>query len=265
MQRLFCFASVLVLIFAGYVHAQDVAVFYDAAVENGNGLAVPNPLQLAEMIVEELEDKKLTAEIVDSDGLADYMKANPKGIYIITQGNTPGTIFKKEGKDDLVYTWLRGGGIGGFIGDYAFYYYWDKGARVTATGAGQQSVFGVTVTNGTVSQVSPTDLGKEYIPSLKKWTSNRASGLAVLKANDFEYESYADDGTNADPIAYRTDDMDGWFINFHTSCCGTTIPPNAQIATEYAELISNRFATSQAVDPSGKVSVVWGKLKKSLQ
>ena len=84
-------------------------------------------LQLAEMMVEELEAKKLTAEIVDSDELAEYMEANPQGIYIITQGNTPGTIFKKEGKKDLVYTWLRGGGIGGFIGDYAFYYYWDKG------------------------------------------------------------------------------------------------------------------------------------------
>ena len=209
MQRLFCFASILVLIFAGYVHAQDVAVVYDEAIENGGGLAVPNPSQLAEMIVEELESKKLTAEIVDADALVDYMNANPKGIYIITQGNTPGTIFQNKGKDDLVYTWLRGGGIGGFIGDYAFYYYWEKGARVTAAGAGQRNVFGATVTNGTVSQVSPTDLGKEYMPSLKKWTSNRASGLAVLKANDFEYESYADDGSNADPIAYRSDDMDG--------------------------------------------------------
>ena len=265
MQKLFCYASVLVLIFAGYVHAQDVAVVYDAAIENGGGLAVPNPSQLAEMIVEELESKKLTAEIVDADELVKYMNANPKGIYIITQGNTPGTIFQNKGKDDLIYTWLREGGIGGFIGDYAFYYYWHKGARVTATGAGQRSVFGATVTNGTVSAVSPTDLGKEYMPSLKKWTSNRASGLAVLEANDFEYESYADDGSNADPIAYRTDDMDGWFINFHTSCCGTTIPPNDQIATEYAELISNRFATAQAVDPSGKMSVVWGKIKKSLQ
>ena len=261
MKRLFCFASVLVLICTNYASGQDVAVFYDAAVENGGGLAVPNPKQLAEMMVEELEAKKLTAEIVDSDGLAEYMKANPQGIYIITQGNTPGTIFKNQGKKDLVHSWLREGGIGGFIGDYAFYYYWDKGARVTAAGAGQQSVFGATVTNGTVSAVSPTDLGKEYIPSLKKWNSNRASGLAVLKQNDFEYESYADDGVNADPIAYRTKDMEGWFINFHTSCCGTAIPPNDQLATEYAELISNRFATAKAVEPSGKISVVWGRLK----
>ena len=263
MKKLFSLAWILTLTFTGYAFGQDVAVFYDEDVENGGGLAVPSPNLLAEMIVEELEAKKLTAEIVDSDGLAEYMKANPEGIYIITQGNTPGTIFKKEGKKDLVYSWLRDGGIGGFIGDYAFYYYWDKGVRVTAAGAGQQSVFGATVTNGTVTAVTPTDLGKKYIPSLKKWNSNRPSSLAVLKQNDFNYESYADDGVNADPIAYQTEDMKGWFINFHTSCCGTAIPPNDQIATEYAELISNRFATAKVVDPTGKISIVWGRLKSS--
>ena len=78
MKKLFCFACALVLICTSYALGQDVAVFYDAAVENGGGLAVPNPDQLAEMMVEELEAKKLTAEIVDSDGLAEYMKANPK-------------------------------------------------------------------------------------------------------------------------------------------------------------------------------------------
>lgn len=51
--------------------------------------------------------------------------------------------------------------------------------------------------------------------------------------------------------------MEGWFINFHTSCCGTAIPGNEQVAIEYAELIANRFASeAQAVDPIGKVSVV---------
>jgi hypothetical protein len=42
----------------GYTFAQDVAVFYDETVENGGGLAVPNPKQLAEMIVDELDAKK---------------------------------------------------------------------------------------------------------------------------------------------------------------------------------------------------------------
>ena len=253
--------TAICLLIVSNTFAQDVAVFYDAAVEGGRGLAVNNPAQLADMMVKELKARKLTADVVDSDGLAKYMKANPKGIYIITQGNTPGTIFKNQGKKDLVYSWLREGGIGGFIGDYAFYYYWDKGARVTAAGAGQRSVFGVTLTNGTVTQVAPTDLGKKYIPSLKKWASNRPSSLDVLKQNNFEFESYADDGTNADPIAYRTKDMKGWFINFHTSCCGTAIPPNDQMAKEYAELIINRFAEVKSVHPTGKISTVWGQLK----
>ena len=261
MRFLVFLITAICLLIVSNIFAQDVAVFYDAAVEGGRGLAVNNPAQLADMMVKELKARKLTADVVDSDGLAKYMKANPKGIYIITQGNTPGTIFKNQGKKDLVYSWLREGGIGGFIGDYAFYYYWDKGARVTAAGAGQRSVFGVTLTNGTVTQVAPTDLGKKYIPSLKKWASNRPSSLGVLKQNNFEFESYADDGTNADPIAYRTKDMKGWFINFHTSCCGTAIPPNDQMAKEYAELIINRFAEVKSVHPTGKISTVWGQLK----
>ncbi|MDP6595280.1 MAG: hypothetical protein QGI86_05205 [Candidatus Poribacteria bacterium] len=117
------------------------------------------------------------------------------------------------------------------------------------------------MTNGTVTQVAPTDLGKKYIASLKKWTSNRPAGLAVLKQNNFEFESYADDGTNADPIAYRAKDMKGVAINFHTSCCGASIPPNDQIAKEYAQLIGNRFAEVKPVDTMNKVSVVWGELK----
>lgn len=267
MKKILCFITIITVTIVGYSFGQDVAVVYDAKMENGGGLGIAGGQAgaqgLADMIVEKLADKKVNAEIVDSDGLLKYMEANPKGIYILTQGNTPETIFQNRGKDDPVYDWLREGGIGGFIGDYPFYYYWDFGAnqRVTAAGAGQQKVFGVTVTNGTVTQASPTDLGKKYIPSLKKWTSNRPAGLNVLNNNDFEYESYADDGTNADPIAYRTKDMEGWFINFHTSCCGTQIPGNEQVATEYAELISNRFAVDLPVEPKEKLSVVWGELK----
>ena len=86
---------------------------YDKAVEGGRGLAVNNPSQLAEMLVKELKSQKRTVEIVDSDGLAKYMNANPEGIYIITQGNTPGSIFKKEGKRILSIPALREGGLVG--------------------------------------------------------------------------------------------------------------------------------------------------------
>ncbi len=268
MKKLFCIISFIALSFASASFAQDVAVVYDAKMENGDGLGIEGGAAgakgLADMIVEKLNDEKLNAEIVDADGLVEYMEANQNGIFILTQGNTPDTIFQNKGKDDLIYSWLRDGGIGGSIGDYPLYYYWDFDAnnRVTVEGAGQQKIFGFTVTNANTAAVAPTDLGEEYMPSLGKWTSNRPVGLNVLKNNNFEFESYADNGNDADPIAYRTNDMEGWFINFHTSCCGTVIPGNEQVATEYAELIANRFAPeAQAVDPTGKVSVVWGKLK----
>ena len=268
MKRLFCFVLIITITLVSYAFGQDIAVVYDINLENGAGLGIPGgqpgAQQLADLIVEKLENKKLTAEIVDSDGVVEYMNANQKGIIVLTQGNVPDTIFQNKGKDDLIYSWLREGGIAAMVGDYPFYYFWDfdLNNRVTNAGAGQQSVFGVTVTNANTINASPTDLGKQYIPSLEKWTSNRPAGIAVLEQNDFEFESYADNGTDADPIAYRTEDMKGWFINFHTSCCGTVIPASEQVATEFAELISNRFAPeSQSVDPTGKVSIVWGQLK----
>ncbi len=261
MKRFSISIMIFCLFLVSDVFAQDVAIMYDAALPT---LGIANGPAFADLLVQELEDKGLDAEIVDSDGLLAYMEANPTGIMLVCQGIMPGTIFQSEGKDDPIYSWLREGGIGGFAGDYPFYY-WDAVANAPAAG-GQASVFGRTVTNGTVSNVSPTELGEEYIPSLQdEWTSNRPVGLAALTAGNFEFESYADDGTNADPIAYRTDDMDGWFINFHTSCCGTTVPMNEQMATEYAELISNRFAgeLTKAVKPADKMSTLWGKLKSN--
>lgn len=266
MKKFICLIAIITFTLVSYASAQDVAVVYDAALENGNvlGTAGLKGKDLADLIINELSDNKLNGEIVDADGLIEYMNANPTGIYILTQGNTPDTIFQNKGEDDPVYSWLREGGIGGFIGDYPFYYYWNFGtkSRVAAETAGQQKIFGVTVTNANTATVSPTDLGKQYIPSLKNGTTNRPVGISVLEQNNFEFESYADDGANADPVAYRTEDMKGWFINFHTSCCGTAIPPFEQIAASYAELIANRFAPElQTVEPTGKVSVVWGQLK----
>lgn len=259
MKKLLFSLAVFCLFLANWVSAQDVAIMFDPALpvvglNDGPGFA--------NLLVEELGKEGLDAEIVDSDALADYMEANPTGIMLVSQGIMPASIFENLGEDDLIYSWLREGGIGGFVGDYPFYY-WEAIANVAA-GGGQQKIFGVTVTNGNVAVVSPTELGEEFIPSLAdEWTTNRPAGIAILESNGFEYESYADDGSNADPIAYRSDDMDGWFINFHTSCCGTNVPANAQMAKEYAELISNRFASelTRAVKPSGKMSTLWGRLK----
>jgi hypothetical protein len=263
MNRLNLLIIAVCLISVSNVFAQDVAIFYDA---NLPTLGVNNAPGFANLLVEELGKKNIEAEIVDSDGLLAYMEANKTGIMLISQGIFPGTIFQSEGKDDPIHSWLRGGGIGGFVGDYPFYY-WDNTNNKPA-GGGQQSVFGTTVTNSNTALVEPTELGQKYIPSLQKeWTSNRPVGLAALENGGFEFESYADDGSNADPIAYRTEDMEGWFINFHTSCCGTAVPASDQMAKEYAELIFNRFINQDdlQVAPAGKIGALWGQLKSEVQ
>lgn len=259
MKGVLFLTTILCLFLVSSIFAQDVAIMFDPAIQT---LSVNDAAGFAQLLVGELRGKGLSAEVVDSLGLVEYMEANPTGIMLVCQGVMPGTIFQSQGEDDLIYSWLRGGGIGGFVGDYPFYY-WDNTNNAPG-GGGQQSVFGTTVTNGSTANVSPTELGEQYIPSLQdEWTTNRPVGIGTLQAGGFEFESYADDGINADPIAYRTADMEGWFINFHTSCCGTVVPGNDQMATEYAELINNRFAEDldRAVKPGGKISTLWGRLK----
>ncbi len=99
MKHPFVLTIVFCMLLVNITFAQDVAIFYDASVEV---LGVNNAAGFADLLVKELEGKKITTEIVDSDGLAEYMEANQKGIYLITQGQTPGTIFTNQGKKDLV-------------------------------------------------------------------------------------------------------------------------------------------------------------------
>ena len=100
MKKLFCIISFIALSFASASFAQDVAVVYDAKMENGGGLGIAGGAAgakgLADMIVEKLNDEKLNAEIVDADGLVEYMEANQNGIFILTQGNTPDTIIPEQ-------------------------------------------------------------------------------------------------------------------------------------------------------------------------
>ena len=84
MKRLFCLVSIIAIVFVGYAFGQDIAVVYDINLENGAGLGIPGgqpgAQQLADLIVGKLEDKKLTAEIVDGDGVVEYMNANPQKV-----------------------------------------------------------------------------------------------------------------------------------------------------------------------------------------
>ena len=58
MRFLVFLITAICLLIVSNTFAQDVAVFYDAAVEGGRGLAVNNPAQLADMMVKELKELK---------------------------------------------------------------------------------------------------------------------------------------------------------------------------------------------------------------
>jgi hypothetical protein len=207
-----------------------------------------------------LKAKNIDCSIVDTEALVTYMEANREGIVIMTSGIAPGEIFKNQGDKDLVNEWLFGGGIMFWTGDWPFYY-WDAPANLAAA-AGEASVFGVTMTQGTGppgQMMTPTNIGKELIPSIEEHPSSRAVSLAILETNGFEYESYADNGSNADPIAFQARDMEGWFVNMHTWPEDETLE---HVGLEMAELVENRFLVDRAVESTGKLAATWGSVKE---
>ena len=206
-----------------------------------------------------LAAENIEGKIANAQELVTYMEANAEGIVIMTTGIAPGEIFQNKGDQDLVHTWLFDGGVMLWTGDWPFYY-WDVPANCPAA-AGEVSVFGVTVTqsaDGTA--MVPTDIGMELIPSIEEHLSSRPVSLAILESNKFEYESYADNGSLADPIAFQAPKMEGWFVNIHTWPDAGALE---QAALEMAELLQNRFLVGKAVESRDKLSTTWGNIRIS--
>jgi hypothetical protein len=196
---------------------------------------------------------------MDTKALVAYMNANAEGIVIMTSGIAPGEIFKSQGDKDLVHKWLFDGGTLFWTGDWPFYY-WDVPANCPGA-AGEASVFGVTVTQGADNTlVKPTALGKELIPSIEEHLSCRPVSIAILESNDFAYESYADNGDLADPIALQAEDMKGWFVNTYTWPDDESYE---DIALRVSELLENRFLIDLPVENKDKLSATWGEIKRA--
>ena len=250
---LLCVILILGLFICSVLLAQEVAIYKDksdAWIDSG---------QMAPAAQKALDAKGIKNNLVNAADLVTYMNANKTGIVIIATGLAPSEIFTNQAGKDPVRQWLIDGGVLIWTGDWPFYY-WDVTANLSGA-AGEIAVFGVTITSGTVSTMEPTVLGKKLIPSIKEHTANRPIILATLKNNKFNYESYADNGALADPIALQTSQMKGWFVNMHT---WPVIAEETydQLGKQMAEIIKNRFLVApKTVEKAGKLTTSWGDLK----
>ena len=232
---------------------EEVSIYYDPS----KGPAWIDPAKMAPAVENALTDKRIPCSIMDAKALVDYMNANAEGIVIMTTGIAPGEIFKSQGDKDLAHKWLFAGGIMFWTGDWPFYY-WDVPANCPGAG-GEASVFGVTMTQGADgTKVKPTALGKELIPSIKEHISCRPVSIAILESNKFVYESYADNGNLADPIAFQAPKMKGWFVNTYTWPDDESYE---DIAFRISELLENRFFIDQPVESKDKLTTTWGLIK----
>jgi hypothetical protein len=234
---------------------EEISIYYDPA----KGNAWIDPARMAPAVEAALTDQKIPCSIMDTTALVDYMNANAEGIVIMTSGIAPGEIFKSQGDKDLAHKWMFDGGIMFWTGDWPFYY-WDVPANCPGAG-GEASVFGVTVTQGADNTlVKPTALGKELIPSIEEHLSCRPVSIAILESNDFVYESYADNGDLADPIALQAEDMKGWFVNTYTWPDDESYE---DIALAISELLENRFFVDLPVENKDKLADTWAEIKRA--
>ena len=200
--------------------------------------------KLAQGLKTQLGARKIRAVIGDAIQLRQYMMSNPNGIIVITMGVAPDIVFRGE-SNGFIEAWMdRGGKIvwtaGWEFRRYSMMYRSMYRVRPSAE-RGARNVFDLVqkITNQKTEGrvMSPTALGRKYIPSLESFQSLRPAIISALDANGMKYEIYATDGVVADPIMFQPRACLGAFVKFRME----ENPKIEILARQIAEFIAKRF------------------------
>jgi len=200
--------------------------------------------KLAEGLKTQLAAKNIPATIGDAIQLRMYMMSNPNGIIVITMGIAPDIVFRGE-NNSFIEQWMDGGGkivwtAGWELRRFSIMYRRTYRVRPAAD-RGARNVFDLTrkITNQKTEgrAMSPTALGKKYIPSLEALQSLRPAIIPALDANRMKYEIYATDGVVADPVMFQPRACLGAFVKFRME----ENPKIEILSRQIADFIANRF------------------------
>ena len=224
--------------------------------------------KIEDAVIAELDAAKIASVVGDADAFVAYMEENPEGV-IVSPIVVPEIVYTIGMKDDSpIENFLYGGGVLIYSGDTPFYAVGKKGAPGQKIVPGNQGVmdvlnFGAQYITTAGAAVKPTAEGEKLIPSLKPFNPTRPAQLKVLEAENCDpIEVYAEGNGLADPVLFASPDMKGYFVHFHMEAlAGKPDDYLAQVGLEIGELISNRFSERLSVEPQGKLTTTWGKLK----
>jgi len=200
--------------------------------------------KLAEELKTQLAAKRIPARIGDAVQLRIYMTSNPKGIIVMTMGVAPDIVFRGE-KDSFIEQWMDRGGKIVWTAGWEFRRYSTMYRRMyrvrPSADRGAKNVFDLIqkITNQKTEghTMSPTALGKKYIPSLDALQSLRPAIISALDANRMKYEIYATDGVVVDPVMFQPRACLGVFVKFRME----ENPKIKILSRQIADFIANRF------------------------
>ena len=250
--------------------ASEVFLYFDEDYGfNADGWGDWNSTQkIEDAVMAELDEAKIASVVGDADAFLAYMEENPEGV-IVSPIIVPEIVYTIGMPDDSpIENFLYGGGVLIYSGDTPFYAVGKKGAPGQKIVPGNQGVmdvlnFTAQYITTTAAAVKPTPEGEKMIPSLEPFNPSRPAQLKVLEAENCDpIEVYAEAGGSADPVLFASPDMKGYFVHFHMEAlAGKPADYLEQVGLEIGELITNRFGELLAVEPQGKLTTTWGKLK----
>ena len=196
-------------------------------------------------------------------------------VIILACGTCPSGLYEFPNKDadgSNVENFIEEGNIVINVADWIFYMSYEGGVRSPNNGpSGAANVFdipGLTFANR-VGGMKPTDLGKEFIPSMKAFNSDRPWHVEQFKGTDWDLVIFGEaDKNNADPAVAisKSPGKDGTgMIAAMWQSAKPEWPDNPDIrGVGVAEFINNWLSENAAfdVEAKNKLATTWGSIKQ---
>ncbi len=197
-------------------------------------------------------------------------------VIILACGTCPSGLYEFPNKDpdgSAVENFVEAGNVVINVADWIFYMSYEGGVRSPNNGAqGAANVFDIpgltfAARNGAMN---PTDLGKEVIPSIDNFNSDRPWHVEQFKGSDWNLVIFGEsDKNNADPAVAvsKTPGKDGvGMIAAMWQAAKPEWPEKKDIrGIGVAEFINNWLAEEGefAVEAKNKLATTWGSIKQT--
>lgn len=215
----------------------------------------------------------------DIKGLADWVAAHTEGggNTLILTGITPSTIYPiNNAKPDgsLLEEFIDAGNSVFNTGEYTFYT--SEGPNETNGQNGLPNIIdvpeafvwmnrGPDAWQANPVEMTPTQEGKDLIPSLKKYNTSYPFHLKDYEKSPWELEialAENDDGPRVEPAVLYNEETGGRLGIFVQTYVGDVPHPGVSWGAIMGEFIVNYYVPEVlSVEPIDKLTTTWGKLK----